>query len=73
MCPYTTYNPDMAVGGAGEGAGPAGGEDDAGQGGGYDVAQTAPDVEALVGALPHTVHAVGAIRLGENILEGYLD
>ena len=59
----------MFVGGTGEAAGPAAAQDDAGQGGGDHVTHPLPEVETFVGVSPHTVNTVGAVGLGEDLLE----
>ena len=56
----------------GEVATPEERDPDAAQQGQQLVAETFTALEARVGALPHAVHGVGAIRLGEDILEAHL-
>jgi len=65
-------HPDVAEGDVGELTAPLGGDADSAAEGHEHVAQIFPAVEAFVGELPHAVHRVGALGLGEEVLEGDL-
>ena len=64
--------PDMLEGDHGKLAAPAQRQRDAAEDAEDVVAASLGAVEAVVGALPHAVRAVGAIRFRQHILEGYL-
>ena len=64
--------PDMLEGDHGKFAAPAQGQRDAAEDAEDVVAASLGAVEAFVGGLPYAVHAVGAIRFRQHILEGYL-
>jgi len=74
VCPHEWCEiPDMLEGYAGEVASPGTGDPDTTAGGGDDVAQGLPEVEALVGELPNTVNAVRVIWLADQFLEADLE
>ena len=64
--------PDMLEGDHGKLAAPAQRQRDAAEDAEDVVAASLGAVEAVVGALPYAVRAVGAIRFRQHILEGYL-
>ena len=64
--------PDMLEGDHGKLAAPAQRQRDAAEDAEDVVAASLGAVEAVVGALPHAVRAVGAIRFRQHVLEGYL-
>ena len=64
--------PHMLEGDHGKLAAPAQRQRDAAEDGKKVVAASLSAVEAVVGALPHAVRAVGAIRFRQHVLEGHL-
>ena len=64
--------PDMLEGDHGKLAAPAQRQRDAAEDAEDVVAASLGAVEAFVGGLPHAVHAVGAIRFRQHVLEGHL-
>jgi len=64
--------PDMLEGDHGKLAAPAQRQRDAAEDAEDVVAASLGAVEAVVGALPHAVRAVGAIRFRQHVLEGHL-
>jgi len=65
--------PDVDEGDLPELAAPLHGDADAVEEGEDHVGQVLAAVEAFVAAAPHAVHGVGALRLGEDVLEGDLE
>ena len=64
--------PDMLEGDHGKLAAPAQRQRDAAEDAEDVVAASLGAVETVVGALPHAVRAVGAIRFRQHVLEGHL-
>jgi len=65
--------PDVDKGDVPKLAAPLHGDADAVEEGEDHVGQVLAAVEAFVAAAPHAVHGVGALRLGEDVLEGDLE
>ena len=66
------HAPDLLEGNEGKLAPPEKGYNQTTQYGHRLVAKVLAAVETRIAALPHTVHAVGTVRLAQNVLKGHL-